>query len=84
MSFLFRPTKLRRTAYSKDIKYSVKHEEVEHKEVRCIFRVASDINGERQLCFSICPQITNVQYLNKTFPPFRVYGCFIWPDLQFH
>ena len=55
MSFLFRPTKLRRTAYSKDIKYSVKHEEVEHKEVGCIFRVASDINGERQLCFSICP-----------------------------
>ena len=46
MSFLFRRTKLRRTAYSKDIKYSVKHEEVEHKEVRCIFRVASDINGE--------------------------------------
>ena len=76
--------KLRCTAYSKDIKHSVNHEEVEHKEVQCIFRVASEINGERQLCFSICHYITNVQYLNKTFPPFRVYGYFIWPDLQLH
>ena len=49
MSFLFRRTKLRRTAYSKDIKHSVKHEEVELKEVWCIFRVTSDINGERQI-----------------------------------
>jgi len=53
MLVFFRRTKLRRTAYSKDIKHSVKHEEVEHKEVRCTFRVASHTNGERQLHFSI-------------------------------
>lgn len=55
MLLCFRRMKLRRTAFSENNKQSVKHEEVEHKQVLCTFRVTSvDINGGRQLRFSIC------------------------------